>query len=103
MSSANHIPREQLLDAILARATRDRSFRSGLLSSPRQAITSAFGVTIPEQFRIRFIEKDADLDALVVLPEPGRPDGELTEEDLDTVHGGRAGGFAHFNATKAPW
>jgi len=103
MSSANHMPREQLLEAILARAAYDRAFRTGLLASPKQAITAAFGVTIPEQFRIRFIEKDADLDALVVLPEAGLPSGELSDSDLDTVHGGRGSSFGSLNATKAPW
>jgi hypothetical protein len=103
MTSTNHMPREQLLEAILARAAYDRAFRVGLLASPKQAITAAFGVTIPEQFRIRFIEKDTDLDALVVLPEPGLPGGELTDSDLDTVHGGASGGFGPMNAKKAPW
>jgi hypothetical protein len=45
---------------------------------------------MPEDFRIQFIEKTAGLDALVVLPDPTSGDGDLSDRDLDTVHGGAA-------------
>lgn len=60
---------ERAIRAIVARASHDREFRAALLANPRWAIDRAYGVAIPPAFRIRFIEKGADLDALVVLPD----------------------------------
>ena len=37
---------------------------------------------------MRFVERDADLDALVVLPDYMAPDGELTENELESISGG---------------
>lgn len=80
--------RQQLLDAILERAAADRDFRQHLLAEPHRTIREAFGVTIPPTFTIRFIEKEPGLDALVVLPELGPADGELSDGDLEVVSGG---------------
>jgi hypothetical protein len=88
-----------MLNAILARAASDPSFRAGLLVEPKQTISQVFGVTIPPQFRLRFIEKDADLDALVVLPDLRIEGAELSERDLDVVNGG--GDVPLFNIE--PW
>ena len=88
---ADNAHAQHLREAILSRASWDPMFRTGLLQEPKQTIRDAFGVTIPEGFRIRFVEKGPDLDALVVLPDTN-PDGpELSESDLDTVHGGEGG------------
>jgi hypothetical protein len=37
---------------------------------------------------MRFVERDADIDALVVLPEPAATSDELDDADLDSVSGG---------------
>jgi hypothetical protein len=79
--------REELLNAILDRAAVDMAFRRALLTDPQAAIYERFGVHIPADFRIKFVEKDPDVDALVVLPDP-RPTGELSDGDLDVVAGG---------------
>lgn len=76
------------LETILERATVDRAFRQGLLTDPRHAIHDAFGVKIPHNFRVKFIEKGRDVDALVVLPDFQAANGELCDEDLDNVAGG---------------
>jgi hypothetical protein len=89
-SSGDHLPRkqeEEAIKAIVDRASRDQQFRRDLLTDPRSAIERAYGVTIPSTYRIRFIEKGADVDALVVLPDFS-PDGELSERDLEHVSGG---------------
>lgn len=79
------------MNEILSRASRDLSFREGLLDDPRAAILEQFGVELPPGYRIRFVEKPADLDALVVLPDRFR-EGPLDDDDLDAVAGGSGGG-----------
>jgi hypothetical protein len=81
-------PQKRALDAVLARAAEDRQFRTWLLEDPKTAIQKTFGITIPQSFRIKFIEKSADLDSLVVLPDFHGTDHELSERDLDAVSGG---------------
>ena len=80
--------RQKLLDEIMRRAAEDADFRGFLLSDPKEAIYQSFGVRVPLNFRIRFIEKGHDVDALVVLPDLLRPDNELSDDDLDAVAGG---------------
>jgi hypothetical protein len=78
------------LQAILDRAATDRAFRQRLLVDPRPAILESFGVIIPATFRIKFIERDANVDALIVLPDAQHHGGELSDDDLETVSGGVA-------------
>jgi hypothetical protein len=78
---------EQAIEAIVKRAAKDRAFRDRLLADPRAAIEAAYGVRIPPTFRVQFIEKGPDLDALVVLPE-FQADGALSDGDLEHVAGG---------------
>jgi hypothetical protein len=82
---------EKLLEAVLHRAGGDRVFRQQLLASPAAAIRDAYGVALPEGFRIRFIEKSADLDVLAVLPDLASSDEELSDDELEQVAGGDAG------------
>lgn len=86
------------LDSVVARAATDRSFRDRLLAEPRAAIYDAFGIRIPDDFRIRFIERHADVDALIVLPDfqiPDRSAAELSDRDLEQVTGGAQAHNAH--------
>ena len=76
------------LQPILDRATTDLAFRKRLLVDPRAAIVEAFGVIIPPAFRIKFIERGCDLDALIVLPDVRSNSGELSDDDLEKVSGG---------------
>ena len=78
---------EKLIEAVVHRAGSDRVFRQRLLADPAAAIHDAYGVTLPHGFRIRFVEKPADLDVLVVLPDASA-DEELSEDDLEKVAGG---------------
>jgi hypothetical protein len=82
---------QQALEAVLQRASVDAYFRQRLLEDPRCAISEAFGVTIPSKFRVKFIEREKDVDALVVLPDFQRPNGELDDQDLDNCAGGAGG------------
>jgi hypothetical protein len=79
---------DRVLDMVTERATSDLPFRKRLLDDPEGVIFSEFGVRFPSGFQIRFIEKPANLDLLVVLPD-FRPHGqELDDEDLDEAAGG---------------
>jgi hypothetical protein len=82
-------PQEQrALEVVLQKATTDLAFREQLLTNPRRAIQEAYGVRIPASFRIKFIERDPDVDALVVLPDYQDPSGQLSDDTLDAVAGG---------------
>jgi hypothetical protein len=82
--------KQKMLEAILARACVDPVFRRRLIADPRMAIRDAFGLVVPEGFRMRFIERDPDVDALVVLPdlEVAAQNQELPDEDLRLASGG---------------
>ena len=58
-----------VLSAVLARAETDVAFRARLLTEPHRAIEDEFGIQVPPDFRLRFIERHSDVDALVVLPD----------------------------------
>ena len=79
---------QEALEQILARAGVDRDFRRALLHDPRKAILDGLGVRIPASFRVKFIEREKNVDALIVLPDLKQQDGELDECDLDAVAGG---------------
>lgn len=77
-----------LLQQITARAVTDPDFRRKLLADPDRAVREAFGTPLPAGQRIRFIEKPADVDVLVVLPDPQSAGDALDDDDLDAVAGG---------------
>lgn len=78
----------QALERILSRAATDSEFRQRLLTEPKEAIRAEFGVIIPNTFRIKFIERGQDVDALVVLPDL-KPNGDqLSDTQLEWVSGG---------------
>ena len=76
-----------LASAIAARATIDFAFRGRLLTDPRSAVSEVIGYPLPASFRIKFVEKDPCLDALVVLPDAVPAVRGLSEEDY-TPDGG---------------
>jgi len=79
---------QEALEQILTRAAVDLDFRKALLVDPRKAILDGIGVRIPASFRVKFIERDKNVDALIVLPDLQRLDGELDDCDLEAVAGG---------------
>lgn len=79
---------QEALDQILTRAAVDLDFRNALLADPRKAILDGLGIRIPASFRVKFVEREKEIDALIVLPDLQRQDGELGDDDLDAVAGG---------------
>jgi hypothetical protein len=88
MATGGHSERERILAQIAERAATDADFRRRLLVDPGPTIERDLGVRLPANFKIRFVEKDPGLDALIVLPDLARPGNELSDEDLDAVAGG---------------
>jgi len=82
---------QEALEQILTRSAVDREFRKALLVDPRKAILDGLGVRIPARFRVKFIERGKDVDALIVLPDLQQQDGELDDCDLEAVAGGADG------------
>lgn len=79
--------RSQLLTDILSRAASDRTFRVALLNEPAGTIQTAFGVQVPHNYRLKFIERGTDVDSLIVLPDLVAA-GELSDDELEEVAGG---------------
>ena len=79
---------QEMANAVSTRAAVDRAFRQKLLTDPRSAVTEVLGHPLPATFRIKFIEKDANVDALIVLPDLEPTSGELSQEELEAVAGG---------------
>ena len=79
---------QDMAQAVATRAAVDRAFRSRLLADPRNAVAEVLGHQLPDSFRIKFIEKDPGVDALIVLPDLAPTSGELSQEELEAVAGG---------------
>jgi hypothetical protein len=80
--------RQNVLTMLGARAAQDPAFRKKLLLDPRAAICDLTDASIPSDLRIKFVEKDPDVDVMIVLPDLVLEDGELTEDDIAAVAGG---------------
>jgi hypothetical protein len=76
------------LDAITTRAALDPEFRRRLLCDPREAIASTFGIQLPPALRVKFIEKEAGLDLMVVLPDAVPCGDALADTELRGITGG---------------
>lgn len=76
------------LELVLARAATDKTFREWLLREPREAIRRTFGVEPPARLRLRFIEKDPDVDLMFVLPDAIDTSATLTADEVERAAGG---------------
>jgi hypothetical protein len=94
MSLQNQIDENGVLETILHRSTTDRDFRNRLLADPNPAIEEVIGVSLsamPNNVRVKFIEKDKDVDSLIVLPDLVDVEGSLSDAELEAVAGGGEG------------
>lgn len=78
---------KEAMEAISKKAMTDAAFRKTCLEDSGKAIEEATGKTLPESFKVRFIENEG-ADATFVLPDFQPTDIELMESDLDQVAGG---------------
>ena len=91
MSNQTHTTDDAILEQIMQRSATDREFRTRLIEQPSSAIEEIIGVpmsSLPKPINVRFVEKEAGLDALVVLPEFLDYEGSLSDAELEAVAGG---------------
>jgi Nitrile hydratase, alpha chain len=75
------------LSKVIARAWADPAYKATLLSDPQSALAEA-GVKVPAGGKVRVVEDTADTKHFV-LPAPPADAGQLSEEDLEKVAGGK--------------
>lgn len=80
--------RSTVLAKLGKRAAEDAAFRKKLLVDPHAALREIGETSVPPGLRVKFVEKAADVDIMIVLPDAIREDGELSEEDITAVAGG---------------
>ena len=83
---------DYIFEQILKRSATDAEFRARLINDPASAIEETIGVplsTLPRPINVKFIEKEAGVDAVLVLPDYAE-EGELSESELEAVAGGMA-------------
>ena len=81
--------RKQLEEKLIAKATKDETFRKNLLTSPRETLETELGILIPDAVNIKVLEEDQNSFYLVLPPiiNPETED-ELSEAELEMVSGG---------------
>ena len=78
---------------LIAKAWSDEEFKARLMANPKDAMAEV-GMDVPEGLEIEVVENTQEKVYLIIPP---KPDGELSDDDLDKVSGG-GGGVYGFNA-----
>jgi hypothetical protein len=89
MSSETHND-EYIFEQMLKRSATDAEFRARLVNDPTSAIEETIGVplsTLPRPINVKFIEKEAGVDAVLVLPDFVDA-SSLSDAELEAVAGG---------------
>lgn len=89
--TSDHDDGDVMLTNLLRRSATDREFRSRLIAEPERAVEEFLGVpaeSFQQTLRMKFVEKDPEFDALVVLPDFEETEGELSDAELEAVAGG---------------
>jgi hypothetical protein len=73
------------IEALLARATVDRSFRAALIDAP-EACLKEHGIAVPGGVRVQVFDPPPGTTCLVLLSAPA--EGELSDSDLEAVSAG---------------
>ena len=73
---------------ILARAAQDAAFRKEFVANPRSAVEKAFGIRIPDGHDLKVVVSDAKT-TYVAIPFVPTAKGELSDDELESVAGGK--------------
>ena len=76
----------EVYEEVMRAAVTDEEFRAALIAEPTVAIEKLTGEKLPEGFKLKVLEEDADSDMTILLPP--MLDDELTDEDMEQVAGG---------------
>lgn len=82
---------QNAMATVLQRASVDATYRELALRDPAAAVKEATGVAVPAGFKLRFVDNQG-ADLTLVLPALQKAGGELSDEDLEKVAGGKGGG-----------
>ena len=82
---------------ILAKVWTDDSYKARLFSNPRAAMRE-LGFTVPEGIEVQVVE-ETEKKWVVFLPP--RPDGQLSEQQLEAVAGGFICQYPEFSVVSA--
>ena len=95
MSETLTIP--QMEAHVVAKSVEDASFRQALIADAKATVEKEFNVTLPSHIKINAIVSPANTMTLV-LPhvQTTGTDGEMNDEDLESVAGGSKSGAKSF-------
>lgn len=86
----NQLDRDQIQMPLVRRALSDPAFREELARDPAAAIRKHLGVSIPPGVRISVLQETTEQFYLVLPPSLPAASGELRDEELEAVAGGKA-------------
>mgnify|MGYP005876018637 CR=1 FL=1 len=77
---------DQALEKIFAQCHRDAAYKERFLNDPK-AVVQEEGVSVPDSIQLKVVE-DTEPNTLT-LHLPAAPSEELSDQDLETVSGGK--------------
>lgn len=80
--------RYELQEKIVSKALSDAAYKQELLANPKAAVEKELGITIPEGVAINIMQETGE-QVFLVLPYIEDAEGELSEDQLESVAGGR--------------
>lgn len=78
---------KQAMNEAVRRSATDPGFRKLMLTNVNKAVEQVAGKPVPPQFKIRVLEKQGT-DMTLILPDPVKAGGELSDKELEQVAGG---------------
>lgn len=63
---------EQLKARIIQKAWEDEAFKNQLLADPKAALKQAFGITLPDDMKVRAVEETSTEFVLVIPTNPAK-------------------------------